>query len=105
MKEILSKLKDVLSILEPYKGEAIKASSAYWKIQKLIPEVEKLVFAFPSGNGPGMTEKQYAAIRLKVPRSGGAEIDAMIRESRRAELAGLALAVSMRKKPGKKYCK
>jgi hypothetical protein len=36
---------------------------------------------------PGMTLRQYAAIHLKVPRSGDAEIDAMIRESRRAEFA------------------
>jgi hypothetical protein len=85
MKDILYGLKDALSLLEPYKGEAIKASSAYWKIQKLILEVEKLVFAFPSGNGPGMTLRQYAAIQLKVPRSGDADIDAMIRESREAE--------------------
>jgi hypothetical protein len=40
----------------------------------------------------GLTMKQYAAIHLKVPRSGDADIDAMIRESRRAELAGQALA-------------
>jgi hypothetical protein len=39
-----------------------------------------------------MTEKQYAAIYLKVPRSGDAEIDAMIRESRRADFAGQAMA-------------
>jgi hypothetical protein len=41
---------------------------------------------------PGMTLKEYAAIRLKVPRSGDPEIDAMIRESRRAEFAAAALA-------------
>jgi hypothetical protein len=40
---------------------------------------------------PGMTLPQYAAIHLKVPRSGDAEIDAMIRESRRAEFAGLVI--------------
>jgi hypothetical protein len=40
----------------------------------------------------GMALKQYAAIHLKVPRSGDAEIDAMIRESRRAEFSGQALA-------------
>jgi hypothetical protein len=93
MKEILSKLKDVLSILEPYKEEGIKASSAYWETQKLISEVEKLVFAFPSGDGPGITLRQYAAIQLKVPQSGDADIDAMIRESRRAEFAGQALRI------------
>jgi hypothetical protein len=35
----------------------------------------------------GLTVKQYAAIHLKVPRSGDPELDAMIRESRRAEFA------------------
>jgi hypothetical protein len=34
-----------------------------------------------------MTLKQYAAIRLKVPRSGDPEIDDMIRESRRLDFA------------------
>jgi hypothetical protein len=92
MKDVLYILRDILRILEPYKEEAIKASSAYWEIQKLISEVEKLVFAFPSDNDSGMTLKQYAAIHLKVPRSGDEDIDAMIRESRRAEFAGQALA-------------
>jgi hypothetical protein len=41
--------------------------------------------------GSGMTLRQYAAIKLKVPRSGDPDIDAMIRESRRAEFAGLAM--------------
>ena len=36
---------------------------------------------------PGMATKEYAAIHLKVPRSGDEELDAMIRESRRADLA------------------
>jgi hypothetical protein len=35
---------------------------------------------------PNMTAKKYAAINLNVPHSGDAEIDAMIRESRRADL-------------------
>jgi hypothetical protein len=35
----------------------------------------------------GLTVRQYAAIHLKVPRSGDPELDAMIRESRRAEFA------------------
>jgi cobalamin biosynthesis Co2+ chelatase CbiK len=39
----------------------------------------------------GMTLKQYAAIKLKVPRSGDPELDAMIRESRRADFAQAAL--------------
>jgi hypothetical protein len=44
---------------------------------------------------PGMTIPQYAAIHLKVPRSGDPEIDAMIRESRRADFAGKALSGMM----------
>jgi hypothetical protein len=40
----------------------------------------------------GMTLRKYAAIHLKVPRSGDTEIDAMIRESRRDKFAGQALA-------------
>jgi hypothetical protein len=40
----------------------------------------------------GMTLKQYAAIKLKVPMSGDAELDKMIRESRRLDLAGYVLA-------------
>jgi hypothetical protein len=38
-----------------------------------------------------MTLRQYAAIKLKVPRSGDPDIDAMIRESRRADFAEKAL--------------
>jgi hypothetical protein len=52
--------------------------------------------AFPLTDGShvalGMTLAQYAAIRLKVPRSGDPDIDEMIRESRRADFAGLVLA-------------
>ncbi|MDR1220359.1 MAG: hypothetical protein LBK73_12230 [Treponema sp.] len=41
---------------------------------------------------PGMTIREYAAIKLKVPRSGDdAELDALIRESRRADFAGQAI--------------
>jgi hypothetical protein len=35
----------------------------------------------------GMTLTQYAAIHLKVPMSGDKELDAMIRESRRLDIA------------------
>jgi hypothetical protein len=41
---------------------------------------------------PGMTLKEYAAIRLKVPRSGNEEIDGMIRESVRRGFAEKAVA-------------
>ncbi|MDR0656554.1 MAG: hypothetical protein LBG22_09605 [Treponema sp.] len=43
--------------------------------------------------GSGLTAKQYAAIHLKVPRSGDPDIDGMIRENRRAEFAGQALRI------------
>jgi hypothetical protein len=45
---------------------------------------------FPSD---GITVAQYAAIHLKVPRSGDPDIDAMIRESRRAEFAEAAMRI------------
>jgi hypothetical protein len=40
---------------------------------------------------PGMTLPQYAAIKLRVPRSGDPDLDAMIRESRRADFAQEAM--------------
>lgn len=39
----------------------------------------------------GMTLRQYAAIRLRVPESGDAWLDDMIRESVRDELAAKAM--------------
>jgi hypothetical protein len=51
--------------------------------------------AFPFDYGywnHGMTLKEYAAIRLKVPRSGDPEIDGMIRESVRRDFAEKAVA-------------
>jgi hypothetical protein len=39
----------------------------------------------------GMTLTQYAAIHLKIPMSGDPELDKMIRESRRADLADQTL--------------
>jgi hypothetical protein len=39
----------------------------------------------------GMTLKEYAAIHLKVPRSGDPELDAMIRESVRRDFMEKAL--------------
>jgi hypothetical protein len=43
----------------------------------------------------GMTLKQYAAIHLKIPRSGDPEIDGMIRESRRTEFAEKMMKIVM----------
>jgi hypothetical protein len=42
---------------------------------------------------PGMTKYEYAAIHLKVPRSGDPDIDAMIRESVRKDFIEAAFAV------------
>lgn len=39
----------------------------------------------------GFTQRQYMAIQLKVPMSGDPNIDAMIRQSRRMDLAGQAM--------------
>jgi hypothetical protein len=46
---------------------------------------------------PGMNLLQYAAIKLRVPRSGDPEIDAMIRESRRADFAEAAMEIIVNK--------
>jgi hypothetical protein len=62
------------------------------KILQGIPvELEKKLVIIT----PIMTAKQYAAIHLKVPMSGDEDIDKMIRESRRADFAGQALAGMM----------
>lgn len=45
------------------------------------------VYHFTDG---GLTKREYAAIHLKVPRSGNEELDTMIRESQRFELAKAA---------------
>jgi hypothetical protein len=39
----------------------------------------------------GIRMKKYAAIKLRVPRSGDPDLDAMIRESRRADFAEKAM--------------
>jgi hypothetical protein len=47
-----------------------------------VSENERLIIVTPN-----MTAKQYAAITLRVPRSGDPDLDAVIRESRRADFA------------------
>jgi len=42
------------------------------------------------GSG-GLTKREYAAIHLRVPQSGNEELDAMIREAQRNELAAQAM--------------
>jgi hypothetical protein len=39
----------------------------------------------------GMTLREYAAIKLRVPNSGDAELDAMILESRKLDYVGFAM--------------
>lgn len=39
----------------------------------------------------GLTKREYAAIHLRVPRSGDDELDAMIREAQRDALATRAM--------------
>ena len=64
------------------------------------PAFPNLVTTKPHGPGivsveavatGGMTMRQYAAIKLRVPDSGLAWLDEMILASRRAEYAGLAM--------------
>jgi hypothetical protein len=47
--------------------------------------------AFPSDYQRGMTLREYAAIKLRVPDSGTDWLDDMIREARRMDYAGQAL--------------
>ena len=48
----------------------------------------------------GMTLRQYAAIKLRVPNSGTDWLDEMIREARRDELAERAMQSIVKKNPG-----
>jgi len=49
-------------------------------------------FPTPEHNGQdGVSIREYAAIHLRVPNSGNDELDAMIREARRFELAKAAI--------------
>ncbi len=48
--------------------------------------------AHPPHEAKGMSLRQYAAIKLRVPRSGDDWLDDMIRESLRDQFAGQALA-------------
>ena len=48
-------------------------------------------FPRPQGGDAGMTLRQYAAIKLRVPSSGTDWLDEMIRQSLRDELAAKAM--------------
>jgi len=51
----------------------------------------------------GMSIRQYAAIHLRVPRSGHAWLDEMIRESQRDEFAGQAMQAILSNSGGHGY--
>jgi len=53
--------------------------------------MDKPAFPNPDPFGHGMTTRQYAAIKLKVPSSGNEELDDMIRESLRNDFAAKAM--------------
>ena len=48
-------------------------------------------FPRPQGGDAGMTLRQYAAIKLRVPNSGTDWLDEMIRQSLRDEMAAKAM--------------
>lgn len=48
----------------------------------------------------GMTLRQYAAIKLRVPNSGTDWLDEMIREARRDELAAQMMQAVAKQNPG-----
>ena len=56
-----------------------------------FPFVEMNAEGQPTAIETGMTLRQYAAIKLRVPNSGTDWLDEMIRESLRDELAGKAM--------------
>ena len=53
-------------------------------------------FPRPQGGDVGMTLRQYAAIKLRVPNSGTDWLDEMIRQSMRDELAAKAMQAFIR---------
>ena len=59
-----------------------------------FPFVELDAEGKPVAIETGMTLRQYAAIKLRVPKSGTDWLDEMIRESLRDEMAGKAMPAS-----------
>ena len=93
MKKALKKLYEARDELDCYKTQGgMKASSGYYLVDKAIKVLEQEKFVFPDDKNSGLTLRQYAAIRLKVPDSGEEWLDDMIRESRRLDYAGQAMA-------------
>jgi hypothetical protein len=68
-----------------------------------VPAFPQADSIYPSGQvqygSPGMTLRQYAAIKLKVPDSGTDWLDEMIRTSRRDDAAEKALAALIHSAP------
>ena len=65
-----------------------------------MSDLNEAAFARPRSEGTikssiGLTKREYAAIHLRVPNSGNPELDDMIREAQRNELAAKALDISM----------
>jgi aconitase B len=61
-----------------------------------MSDLNEAAFARPRSEGTikssiGLTKREYAAIHLRVPMSGNPELDAMIREAQRNELAARAM--------------
>lgn len=54
----------------------------------------------PAAIETGMTLRQYAAIKLRVPNSGTDWLDEMIREARRDELAAQMMQAVAKQNPG-----
>ena len=59
--------------------------------ERAFPFVELDAEGTPVAIETGMTLRQYAAIKLRVPNSGTDWLDEMIREARRDELAARAM--------------
>lgn len=70
-------------------------------------QVTEDIFTVEHGDTPGMSLREYAAIKLRVPDSGTDWLDAMIEKSLLSEFAGKALngmlAHSTRYKPAYGY--
>jgi hypothetical protein len=61
-----------------------------------MSDLNEAAFARPRSEGTikssiGLTKREYAAIHLRVPMSGNPELDAMIRDAVRRELAARAM--------------
>jgi hypothetical protein len=95
MKEALKKLREAMYELDCYKTDVgTKAHIGYYLVDEALKVLEQEQFVFPGEKNDrksGLTLRQYAAIRLKVPNSGEEWLDDMIQESRRLDYAGRAL--------------